>query len=161
MIISKEEKKAKECALRFLTYRQRSSKELSDRLKLKGYKDATIEAVLQYLKKLDLINDEAFARSWAKERTSRKPIGRNLLSQELHQKGIAAEIIAEVCESVFAEKSEESLAFAVAHNKLKSSQNLDTLTSSRRLYSYLRRRGFSTDVISTVMEKIFEASEFQ
>lgn len=156
MITSEEEKKAKECALRFLTYRQRSSKELFDKLKLKGYRDTVIERVLQHLKELGLIDDKAFAYSWAREYTSRKGVGRELLSYQLRQKGIATEIITEVCESVFAEKSEESLALTVAHNKLKSFQNLTPLVSSRRLYSHLRRKGFSTDVISTVMEKVLK-----
>ncbi len=153
-ITSEEEKKAKECALNFLTYRQRSFKELSDRLRVKGYKDATIKVVLQHLSELNLINDRAFARSWAQARTSHKPIGRELLSQELWQKGIAPEIITEVCESIFAERSEESLALALAHNKLKSYRNLDPITRNRRLYSYLRRRGFSTEVISQVIADI-------
>lgn len=154
--ITSEEEKAKEYALNLLSYRQRSHKELADRLRVKGYKDAAIKVVLSSLKKLNLIDDEAFARSWAEERTSRKPIGRELLSQELWQKGIATEIIDRVCEDVFAERSEESLALTAAHNKLRSSQNLDPSTRTRRLYSYLRRRGFHPDVISRVMEKVNE-----
>ncbi|MBT9131708.1 hypothetical protein B9J77_04055 [candidate division NPL-UPA2 bacterium Unc8] len=153
-ITSEEERKAKECALRFLTYRQRSCKELSDRLKLKGYKNAVIKVVVQHLKELNLIDDRAFARLWAQARTYRKPIGKKLLSQELWQKGIATEIITEVCESIFAERSEENLALTLAHNRLKSYRNLDSLTCNRRLYSYLRRRGFSIEVISQAIEKL-------
>lgn len=154
VITSEEERKAKEYALKLLSYRQRSHKELADRLRMKGHKDAAIDAVLTSLKKLNLINDEAFARSLAEKRTSGKPAGKELLSQELREKGIAPEIIVKVCEDVFAERSEESLALTAAHNKLRSSQNLDSSTHTRRLYSYLRRRGFSPDVIQSVMEKI-------
>jgi regulatory protein len=153
-IISEEERKAKEYALSLLSYRQRSYKELADRLRAKGHKDAAINTALSSLKELNLINDEAFARSLAERRISRNPVGKKLLSQELQQKGIAAEIIVRVCEDVFAERSEESLALTLANNKLRSSQNLDPKTRTRRLYSYLIRRGFPADVIQTVMEKV-------
>ena len=63
-----ETKKAKDAAYRFLSYRQRSKKELIDKLKEKKFSDNTIEDVVHGLEEYNYINDADFAFNWAEGR---------------------------------------------------------------------------------------------
>lgn len=86
-------------ALRFLSYRPRSEKEVRDRLKIKYKKsnikdlDAVIDKIIQRLKQQKFINDDEFAKGWIENRLRFKPRSIRLIKLELRQKGIADEII--------------------------------------------------------------------
>ncbi|MCD5390288.1 RecX family transcriptional regulator [candidate division NPL-UPA2 bacterium] len=154
IIFKEEARKAKDYALNLLSFRPRSTREVRDRLKRKDYDEKVIEEAVENLKRIGLINDEEFARSWAQSRMQSKPMGRRLLEQELRQKGIDKEIIEVASEATYGQHDEETLALTLAKKKLKSYRGLDDLTIKRRLYGYLGRRGFSPETISEVLEKI-------
>ena len=86
-------------ALRFLSYRPRSEKEVIDRLKIKyqksNIKDLTlvIDKVIQKLKEKKFVNDEEFAKLWIESRLRFKPRSIRLIKIELKQKGIDDELI--------------------------------------------------------------------
>ena len=50
VLMEEEQSRANNCALRFLEYRQRSEKEIIDKLKEKGFEDKLIENTIIYLK---------------------------------------------------------------------------------------------------------------
>ena len=61
-------------ALRFLSYRPRSEKEVRNKLKIKSEKlkiedsTVTIDKIIQKLKEYNFINDLEFAKKWVEER---------------------------------------------------------------------------------------------
>ncbi|HEX7401327.1 MAG TPA: RecX family transcriptional regulator, partial [candidate division Zixibacteria bacterium] len=93
ILLGENENKAKETALRFLSFRRRTEKEIKDKLIQRGFDENIIKRTVEKLKEYDLINDLEFAIAWVKERLEYKPRGKKLLRQELWKKGIKKEII--------------------------------------------------------------------
>lgn len=145
--------RARNYAYRLLTYRPRSQREIVDKLTRRGFDGETTNAVVNYLKQLNYINDFEFARTWVERRISAKPMGLSLLRQELRSKGIRNEIIEEVIDIVNKDYDEYRLAKDLFSSRWQKYSHLDRVTSQRRIYAYLKRRGFSSEVISKLMQE--------
>lgn len=148
--------RARDYALKLLSYRPRTIKEIRDRLKLKDYDEDIVQEVIRNLKRLNLLNDREFALSWATNRMRLKPVGRFRLRQELLAKGIPEGLISETIEAAYQEADEVELASQVAGQKMRSYRNLNDLTSRRRMYAFLQRRGFSHEIIRETMRRVTE-----
>jgi regulatory protein len=85
-----------DAGLRFLESRSRSVAEVRRRLIGAGYRHALVEAAIERLLGLRLLDDEAFARAWVASRDRAHPRGEIALRRELALKGIARETIAAV-----------------------------------------------------------------
>ena len=141
--ITEEERKkeAKDAALRFLSFRRRTEKQVREKLKKKEFDEKTIEATIDKLKEFDLINDLEFATSWVRDRLTLKPRGRKLLKQELWKKGIRRDIIEQVTDDLC--KDEDKSALELVEKIKKRYRNLEPKVARRRMFNLLLRRGFS------------------
>jgi regulatory protein len=140
-----------EAALRYLDYRPRSEAELRERLSGRGFDDDSIETALKRLKQQALVNDTAFARFWRDNRQSFRPRSRWLTTRELRQKGIASDII----EQVVATIDDEDSAYRAATAKLRRMPPTDYQGFRRRLGDYLKRQGFSYEVINHTVRRMW------
>jgi regulatory protein len=148
--------KAHDRALNFLAYRPRSSAEVSRYLKEKGVPLEVSEEVLQRLSAARLLDDVAFARYWVENRETFKPRGRRLLRQELRQKGVGDELIAEALSEV----DEEESAYQAALKQASKYTRLDDGLFRQRMHNFLRRRGFTYEVIrETISRLLHQRSE--
>jgi regulatory protein len=145
--------RARDYAYRLLSYRRRSRREITDRLTAKGFSRETVEAVVDYLLKLNYINDSEFARTWIESRISAKPVGIFLLKEELKKKGINGGIIEEAIERGTGDYDEYKAAKDLFLSRWPGYSRIDKITARRRIYAYLRRRGFSSEVITKLMQK--------
>lgn len=155
-------------ALRFLSYRPRSEKEIKDYFYKKGVGEETQKLVLKKLKKTGLLDDKEFALWWIEQRMTFRPSGKRLLEQELRKKGINREIIEEILEEIFKKERETQgaiagrlypsfelkLALKVAKKKLPTYRKLPFLEFRQKMTSFLARRGFSWEVIKEVIDKL-------
>lgn len=137
-------------ALKFLSFRPRSEKELKDWFKRKEVGDETQKLVLKKLKHLKLLNDEEFAKWWMEQRTQFHPSGMRLVKMELKQKGISDEIINELRAKI-QDTSEIELARKVLEKKLPRLKNYKGLELKKKLQMILAQRGFSWEVIKEVI----------
>ncbi len=151
--LSSDVTKAKRIVFQLLKFRARSRKEIEDRLKKKKFTRETIDTVIDYFDKVDLINDEEFASSWMKSRL-RKPLGLRRISFELKQKGITEEIIEQLKSNIKDNYNEYEVVSELAKGKLKKLMNLDSNKARGRIYSFLIRRGFSIDLINEVVNEL-------
>lgn len=144
--ITEEERKkeAKDVALKFLSFRRRTEKQVREKLKKKEFDEKTIEATIDKLKEFDLINDFEFAFSWVKDRLALKPRGKKLLKQELWKKGIRKDIIERVTEELC--QDEDKSALELVEKIKKRYKNLEPKVARRRMYNLLLRRGFSYEI---------------
>jgi len=145
--------KAKRVVLHLLKYRARSRKEILDRLKRKNFSQNTIDQVLDYCNKLDLIDDEAFASSWMNSRL-RKPLGLRRISFELKTKGISDEIIQQSKDKIKENYNEYEAVSDLAKDKFKKLKNLEPNKAKSRVYGFLLRRGFSPDIVNEVISQL-------
>lgn len=144
---------AKESALKLLSFRPRSKKELEDRLKKKGFVGEVIEQTLDRLEELNLIDDQKFASLWVEEKLRYRPTGRRVLERELYLKGIEKDIIQEVLDKVYSGLDEKELALKILEKKKKQYAKLDEDVAKRRINNLLLRRGFSYQTIASIFYK--------
>ncbi len=146
ILIQKSENEAKEVALRFLSFRRRTEKEIKDKLKKKDFDERAIKSTIDKLKEYDLINDSEFATAWVKERLAYKPRGKKLLRQELWKKGIRKDIIDQVTEELC--QDEDKSASELLEKIKKRYKNLEPKVARRRMLGVLLRRGFSYETVN-------------
>jgi regulatory protein len=150
--ITDEIGRATESALGLVARRPRSVREITDRLRRKGFEQATIDRAIEKLEGWGYIDDTEFARFWVENRASHKPRGHRLLEQELRQKGVDRELVKEAIAE--AEIDEEGAALDLARAKLPSYKHDDPQTARRKLVGYLQRRGFDYDVIKPAIDQV-------
>ncbi len=139
-------------AARYLSYRPRSEPELRERLHQRGFDGDSVEAVITRLKEQGLVDDIAFAQFWKDNRESFSPRSQWLTKLELRRKGIADTIIAQVVDAI----DDEDSAYRAALKKARILSPSDYQSFRRRLGEYLRRRGFSYEVINHTTERLWQ-----
>jgi len=77
-----------EYASQFLSHRNRTSKEISQKLKNKGFSPGVLESVIEYFKNNNLINDLDFAKTFAESRLKKQNLGKSRIQQDLIRYGI-------------------------------------------------------------------------
>ena len=156
-------------ALRFLSFRPRSEKELRDYFAYKGrlaeikgeaeksHYNVSIDKVITKIQKIGQIDDKAFALWWVEQRLRFKPRASSLIKRELLAKGIGKEIIEEITKETKESKeaSEENLAIRAASKKISSYQKLDQEKFRNKMGQFLARKGFSWEVIKKVVDSLF------
>jgi len=130
---------------RLLKLRPRTVREARLRLKRAGHSPAAIEQVIKEAQEQGLLDDEAFAKLWIQDRLLTKPKGLRLLRRELKERGVPDELIERALAEV--EFDEEALIHDLLGRVRERYLGLDEGTRERRLYAFLRRRGFSAEAI--------------
>ena len=145
---------ARTAALRLLKFRPRSEAELRSRLVEKGFAEAAAQTVVEDLKRTGLVGDERFARYFAVGQASRKPVGRRLLMSKLRSKGIEPRLAEEAVQAATGGKPELELAREAASRRAPALEGLPREAAQRRLFGYLSRRGFSSEVVYKVVREV-------
>jgi regulatory protein len=148
---------AKNAAMRFLSYRPRTEREIRNKLRETEHAEGDIESVVQDLKRAGLIDDRAFAKMYIRDTRAARPSGPILLKQKMILLGINKETIEEALRETMADVSQEDEATEAAKKFLaqsgKSGRKVDPERLRSRLTGLLARRGFSWDVIGRVVQK--------
>jgi regulatory protein len=144
-----ERHKAYEQAIRYLGFRARSQAEMGRYLRGKRYSPEVVTDTIARLLQEHYLDDEAFARSWLRDRERFRPRSRQALRYELKQKGIADEVI----EAVLVDLDEDELAWAALERKLYQWKNLGEEDFKKKALGFLGRRGFNYEVARTICDR--------
>lgn len=147
--------KAKDSAYTLISLRPRSTAEIQQSLKKKGYDPDVIEQVINRLVDLDFLNDETFAQYWVEQRDSFKPRSHMALRQELQQKGISRDII----DAALTASDETSAARAAAEKKAGLLTRYEEDEFKKKLGQFLQRRGFSYGLIKDIIDELWQERE--
>lgn len=145
-----EESLAYSRALRFLSLRSRSRKEIIDYLARKGIDGETADKIVGRLEANGYVNDVEFARMWIENRRRLKPKGRRALKWELGKKGINEDVI----EECLADVDEEESAWAAVLPKLDRWKGLEDKPLKQKIAGFLSRRGFGYDICRQIYEHV-------
>jgi regulatory protein len=153
--------RARDAALALLAHRPRSAAELRRRLARRGFEAEVVDACVEGLGDLGVVDDAAFAAGLVRDRVRLRPHGRRRLRQELRAKGVddstARAAIDEVLEG--ADASELELARAAAA-RWRPRAGEEPERARRRLFAFLARRGFGGDAVRQVLaEKLGPAPD--
>jgi regulatory protein len=132
--------------LRYCTSRLHSQKEVETYLGRKQIDPKTQAETINRLKKLDLINDTAFAQAWINSRQQRAYSQRRII-QELRQKGVANEIITK---AILNEKNDDNQAIAEVVRKKR--QQAKYANDDLKLMRYLAQKGFNYATIKKAVK---------
>ncbi len=136
---------------RLLRFRPRSIQEAQSRLQQKRYSPAVIQQVIREAEERGWLDDAAFAKLWVQDRLVTKPKGKALLKSELRAKGVANELIEQALGEV--EMDEEEIIQQLVEQQRTRYQGEDRTTHERKLYAFLRRRGFSPEAIRRALRR--------
>ncbi|HEX5690744.1 MAG TPA: RecX family transcriptional regulator [Roseiflexaceae bacterium] len=154
--------KALQAAYRLLEVRPRSVAEIRDRLRRKEFSPEQIEATIERLTALDMLDDAAFARLWVENRQTLRPRGVSALRDELRRKGIDRAVADTILSDEALTSEEGNRAMEIARNALKKyATSPDRATFQRRLGGFLQRRGFGFDTIGPIVDTLWAELEAQ
>lgn len=113
--------------------------------------EVVIAAVVARLRGYGYLDDAAFAETYARLRQQNEKLGQRRVKQDLQQKGVGAELIAETLEARYGQTSEEALAREHLERKRirKPENDKETARVMRRLVT----AGFSTGVIYKILRQ--------
>ena len=135
-------------ALRLLSARGRSLKEIRTRLTDRGVESPVLEKVIEKLLDLNYLDDTEFARQWARHLAFTLLYGNRRIAESLREKGVSEEIIKRSISQTREELDEKEAIRRILGKKIKylGSEKLD-LKQKRRLSQMLSGRGFSAGLI--------------
>ena len=155
LINRSELNKIKNQAFRFLSLRNHSSHELKLKLVKKNYPRELIDDAINQLREKDFINDREFAKQFIEEKINKKKSGFYKIKSELNKKGIERELIEELLSSLDSEISLDN-AFKLAKKKYAQliQKKIDNKKLNQKIFSFLASKGFETDIILSVLNKL-------
>jgi regulatory protein len=147
------EEQVLQSATLLVSHRPRSEKEVRMRLQQKGYKSETIDRVVEKLRSASVLRDDHFAELWIDSRNEFHPRSQRLMRYELRNKGITEKDIDEALKS---SANDQDLALKAAAKARRRYQGLNWFAFRTKMSAHLARRGFSYDVISLTVQKIWD-----
>lgn len=154
------EKDALTIALKFLSSRPRSIKEVRDRLGDKGFGAEETDKTLQDLEAAGYLDDEKFAAMLAGSRVRYKNWGPLKIRNELAQKGVAKDIAERALEGLKPgatnRAAQEALRKWIKRNGV--AQPFDRKISLKA-YRFLLSRGFPSPLVMEILKKTGAGSE--
>lgn len=142
-------RRAREKALYLLEHRSHSKRELTEKIARTAASREAAQAAADRLEEIGLIDDKAFAESYARELFLRKRFGALRVRQELSRKGIDRELIDQVMVPYLEEDTgEENIALVLAKRYPLWREDEKT---RRRAVAALQRLGYSYGQIRAVM----------
>lgn len=132
---------AKHTAKKYLSYKARTKKEITNKLEAEGFDIDIINQTIEILLHYNYINDEEYALSYI---NSRKNMGHHKLIFDLKIKGLEESLI----KKALATRDESPIIQTIFDKKLKGALPKD-IKEKQKIFNYLARRGFSFDDIES------------
>ena len=136
---------ARATALRLLTRRDYTAKELRTKLLDRELPETEVTSVLADLAEAGLVNDRRVAESFVRVASTLKGRGRMRISRELEQRGVDRGVIRDALAKLPIEDETASIRRFLERKHLPARLSP---TEHRRVFGQLVRRGFSADLIA-------------
>jgi regulatory protein len=142
-------------AIRLLTYKPRSVKELKERLLEKPWVDnALADEVIEKLSSYGYLNDGQLALDLASSKLRQKAVGKIRLRQSLIKKKLDKETIDKAVEQAFIDTPESELIDRAIASRLRVHGKPETREAAKKFFDFLMRRGFNYELVREKMDKI-------
>ncbi|MEO5357348.1 MAG: recombination regulator RecX [Nitrospirae bacterium YQR-1] len=155
----------KEYAFRLLNFRDRSEKQLRNKLLEKGYTEAETQQTIEYLKEAGLIDDSRLALNLLMYLDGTKMAGTKKAADTLRRRGIEDNIIQETLSTLingssdvllygYCREGEIEKAKIFVKKKEDYLKNNPLRVKLNKLYGMLLRRGFDAEIIAEVLKEV-------
>ena len=158
---TERESALKAAALRLLSARPRSVRELRDRLRQKKFPQGEITVVLADLERAGLLDDGRFARMLIRDTMIFRPSAKRVLKQKLLRHGISRSVADEALQDTLTDASEMEGAEEAARKYLggRVGPRTSPAITRRRLAGFLMRRGYNWDQIRPLLARLLPEAE--
>lgn len=154
-----DEKAAKQWAIKALTRRMHTVREIEKGLSRRGWDTETIRGVLDNLRSLGYLDDAKFAEVWVATRSDRRLHGPLRLLADLRARGVEDETAEAAVRTHLPASKEVDLARRAAARK-KATLRDTGIRASAAMHRHLMSRGFSPGAIREALADIrFEEEE--
>jgi regulatory protein len=146
---------AKQRALDYLAYKPRTEAEVRRTLRGTDALPNVIDDVVARLTELGYLDDEAYAHDYAHNRFSSKQYGPVRIRRELKERGVDRHVADAAVDQLFAEVDARAAAWSHAEKRWPRLDDEDDPRRRRqKMYRYLRRRGFASDTIRSILDEL-------
>lgn len=137
-------------ALKYLSIRQRSIKEIHDYLTKKMYEESDINEAIQRLVNLKFLNDDNFSRIFIQNR-QRKGKSKKAIEYELRIKGVNKDQLEKVLEDA---KPDLKTAYDYIAKRIRQFDRYNREEKQKKIIGRLRSRGYDWETIKKVLKKL-------
>lgn len=148
----------KKSALRFLSIRNHSYKELERKLIKKKFNREIVHKVLNELIELKYLNDYSFAEQFYTE-LKNKFFGPLKIKNEMIKRGIDREIVEEITRDYFNDDDLQKQNILELLNKTKFPKKISSKQELQKIYNHLINRGFSHQPVMQVLREKFNLDD--
>lgn len=146
---------AKQAAFDYLAHKARTEEEVRRKLREKEVPSFVVEDVIARLEELDYLDDEAYARDYAHNRFSSKKYGPIRIRRELLKRGVDRHLAEQAVDELVAERDVRAAAWTHAEKRWpRLAGEEDPRRRKQKMYRYLRRRGFTSDTIYSILDQL-------
>lgn len=153
--VRKQAPAARKDTERYLAKSEHTVSQLRKFLHDKKYLEQVIENTLEWAEHSNLVDNKRYASIFLRSHSDNSPMGAYRIRDELRRRGIEEGII----ESILEEHDDSELTEVLIRTVKNRYAHLDHDKAFRRAAGYLRRRGFNSDLIMTVLKSVFNNQE--
>ncbi|MEL7361576.1 MAG: RecX family transcriptional regulator [Bacteroidota bacterium] len=147
--------RARRKALDYLSYKARTSTEVRRKLRDTGFSEDAVEEAVARMEELGYLDDEAYAKAYARGRFSGRGYGPQRIRTDLMKRGLDRRVIDAALEE-FAEPDDLYEA-ALRHGQKRwdrLASEPDARKRRKKTYDFLLRRGYGFDTARRVLETL-------
>jgi regulatory protein len=148
LLLQEEKSKIRNHAFRLLSYRDRSTREMEQRLIERGYDKNLVNEVIEEFLSDNTLDDERFTRSFVHDYTNVKVKGNVFIQRELRRKGISADTI----QAALVSRDERHLILNYIARKM-ADLDIHDPKQCQKIINRLLSRGFSSAVVYDVISE--------
>lgn len=147
--------KGKNKALNILSKASQSEKKMREKLK-DDFDEDTIDDIVDFLKKYNFINDNELASKIVTTNVNLNKYGKNKIKQNLYNKGLEKSSIDGAISEIDQDVEFEN-ALYLAEKRYERVKKEDPKKAYAKVANHLAYKGFSYDIIKSVLNKIFKS----
>jgi regulatory protein len=141
--------------MQYCAYRDRSHKEVEEKLREMRMIPAAQEQIIIQLMQEDFLNEERFARSFVRGKFRIKKWGRIKIKLELKSRDISTPII-KLALTEIEEKDYTKTLYEVAEKKIRLIKEPDPYKKRQKLSNFLLQKGFEPQLVYPVSEELMK-----
>lgn len=142
----------------FCAYQDRCHKEVEEKLQAYNVIPEAREMILLHLLEEEYLNEERFARSFARGKFRIKKWGRVRIERELKLKDISSFNIRQGLSEIDPEQYQQTL-FELAEKKFQLTPEKHLMKKRKKVADFLLRRGFESQKVYAVLRDLENADE--
>lgn len=156
--ISRE--KAMDMAVKYLSFKSRTSSEMVEYLKKKNVDEKIIAEVMQKLGEYRYIDDQVYLKNYVENNRHLNYYGSRRMSQDLKKRGISDQLLLSL-EDLFSKQDEYQCCEIVAKKNLRILKGQTSAQKKKKLYDKLGRMGYPTEMVLEVIKSLILEEEPQ